>query len=348
MELFGLLKTFAAADVLQWAANERATGVLVFRHSRAEKRIHLDEGQVVACFSSEPLEFFGRYLLASGQLQQGELLRAIAHCRKQKVRLGQGLVELDLLPREVVQESLRCQIEDSVCDVFLWRQGLFYFTQEELEREELLPEPIHTMGLILEGARWIDEHARLRGQLPNDDLTLRKGADWPGGELPPFARHIVDAWTRGSTLTDHYQRLGGSYFRFLEAVEALVRSGVFDVDDPGSGKTHDSDDVPLRELLLEQAESEWHAAGGPLALPLALLANHYPYLVGRPSGLLPLKSSVEALRRGIDGETPLRDLLSPNLEERADQLEWLVRQLRRRKLALLPLPWSELASDKSP
>lgn len=346
MELFGLLKTFPVADVLQWAANERATGVLVFRHSRAEKRIHLDEGQVVACFSSEPLEFFGRYLLANGHLQQGDLLRAIAHCRKQKVRLGHGLVELELVPRERVQEALRRQIEDSICDVFLWRQGLFYFAQEELEREELLPQPIHPIGLVMEGTRWIDEHALVRERLPYDDLTLRKGPTWPGENLAPLARHVADAWARGGSLLDHYQRVGGSYFRFLEVMAGLVESGVLEVETPGSGAADAADDVPLLELLLEQAESEWHGVGGPLALPLTLLANHYPYLVGRPSGILPLKPAAEELRRGIDGETALRDLLSPKLDERADQLEWLVRQLRRRKLALLPLPWSEMGEAK--
>jgi hypothetical protein len=346
MELFGLLKTFPVADVLQWAANERATGVLVFRHARAEKRIHLDDGQVVACFSSEPLEFFGRYLLASSLLQQGELLRAIAHCRKQKVRLGQGLVELELLPRDVVESALRRQIEDSICDVFLWRQGLFYFAQEELEREELLPQPIHTVGLVMEGTRWIDEHALIREKLPNDDLVLRKGPAWPGGELAPLARHVADAWSRGGTLLDHYQRLGGSYFRFLEAVAHLLEGGVFEVESPGSRAADSEGDVPLIELLLEQAESEWHAVGGPLALPLTLLANHYPYLVGRPSGILPLRPAAEELRRGIDGETPLRDLLSPKLDERGEQLEWLVRQLRRRKLALLPAPWSQMGQPK--
>ncbi|MGH9465203.1 MAG: DUF4388 domain-containing protein [Thermoanaerobaculia bacterium] len=342
MELFGLLKTFPVADVLQWAANERATGVLVFRHSRSEKRIHLDDGQVVACFSSEPLEFFGRYLLANGQLQQGELLRAIAHCRKQKVRLGQGLVELDLLPREIVQAALRRQIEDSICDVFLWRQGLFYFAQEDLEREELLPQPIHTIGLVMEGTRWIDEHVLMRERLPNDDLTLRKGPAWPGEGLAPLGRHAAEAWARGGTLVDHYQRIGGSYFRFLEVMAQLVETGVFEVEGLGSQATDSAGDVPLIELLLEQAESEWHAVGGPLALPLTLLANHYPYLAGRPSGILPLRPAAEELRRGIDGETPLRDLLAPNLDQRAEQLEWLVRQLRRRKLALLPLPWSEM------
>ncbi len=346
MELFGLLKTFPVSDVLQWAANERATGVLVFRHSHAEKRIHLEEGQVVACFSSEPLEFFGRYLLANGLLQQGELLRAIAHCRKQKVRLGQGLVELELLPRGTVQEALRRQIEDSICDVFLWRQGLFYFAQEELEREELLPQPIHTIGLVMEGTRWIDEHALARRRLPHDNLTLRRGPEWPGAELSAFGRHVADAWARGGTLLEHYQRIGGAYFRFLEAAAGLLDRGVFEVESPGSEPETSAGDVPLIELLLEQAESEWRATGGPLALPLALLANHYPHLVGRPSGILPLKPAADELRRGIDGETALRDLLSPELEDRSEQLEWLARQLRRRKLALLPLPWSEMGTAK--
>lgn len=338
MELFGLINTFPVPEVLQWAANDRATGALVFQRSGVEKRLHLSEGNIVACFSSDPLEYFGRYLLSHRRLSQSELMRAIAHCRKSGRRLGQGIVDLELMDETAVQESLSQQMADSICELFLWPRGLFYFSHEDLGSEPLLPTPLHVLGIAMEGTRWVDEHSRIRETLPHDNVILGRGPSWPGEELSPLARTITEEWIGGTPLRLLYRRVGGAGFRFLETVMGLVESGVFEVQSVGERPEADSEELTLTDLLLEQAESERRSGAPPLTVPLELLAPYYPRLDGRPSGLLPPKPAAARLRDGIDGATPLGDLLSDDADERAEQLDWLLRQIRRKKVALLPQP----------
>ncbi|MEZ5333328.1 MAG: DUF4388 domain-containing protein [Thermoanaerobaculia bacterium] len=287
MELFGLLNTFPVPEVLQWAANDRGTGVLVFQRSTVEKRVHLSRGNIVACFSSDPLEYFGRYLLAHRKLSQSELLRAITHCRRQGQRLGHGIVELGLLAESVVQETLSQQISDSICGLFLWPRGVFHFAQEELSPEELLPDPIHVMGIAMEGARWVDEHQRIREVVPHDNVILGLGKAWPGTTLPALARTITEEWIDGMTLEKLYRSVGGVKFRFLEALQVLLQADVLTVRSVGDTPLAVSEEITLRDLLLEQAEKELRRGSSPLSVPLELLGSYYPQLDGRPSGLLP-------------------------------------------------------------
>lgn len=336
MQLFGLLNTFPVPEVLQWAANDRATGVLVFQRSTVEKRVHLADGNIVACFSSDPLEYFGRYLLAHRKLSQSELLRAITHCRRQGQRLGHGIVELGLLNESVVQEALCQQISDTICGLFLWPRGVFHFAQEELVPEELLPDPIHVMGVAMEGARWVDEHRRIRDAVPHDNVVLGLGGSWPGTDLPALARTVTEEWIEGMTLERLYRSVGGAKFRFLEALQTLLEGDVLAVHSVGDSPQAVSEEITLRDLLLEQAEKELRRGTAPLNVPLELLGSYYPELDGRPSGLLPQHPAAAKLRDGIDGQTQLSDLLSSDPEERAEQLDWLLRQIRRRRLAFLP------------
>jgi hypothetical protein len=338
MELFGLLNTFPVPEVLQWAANDRASGALVFQRSTFEKRLHLAEGNIVACFSSDPLEYFGRYLLAHRRLSKSEVLRAIAHCRRSGQRLGQGIVELELMDEASVQAALSQQMSDSICELFLWPRGIFYFAHQELGHEELLPSPLHVLGIAMEGTRWVDEHSRIREVLPHDNIVLGRGPGWPGEELPPLARTVTEEWIGGTPLAMLYRRVGGSSFRFLETVMDLVETGIMDVQSVGRQPEAESEELTVTDLLLEQAESERRRGTPPLSVPLDLLAGYYPQLDGRPAGLLPPKPAAARLRDAIDGVTPLGDLLSADPDERTEQLDWLLRQIRRRRLALLPQP----------
>src|SRR3954469_5385598 len=182
MEFSGRLTAFPMGDLLQWAQNERCTGALVIRRSEREKRIYFHAGEVVGCLTNDPAELYGQYLVLHGHLSESQLFQALKHCAAQGTRLGVALRQLGLLPPEVVQQTLRGQIEDVVCDLFLWQRGIFYFQSEMPQEEEILPEPINGMGLVMEGSRWLGggsrwlaEVVRIRRVLVHDDVVLRRG-----------------------------------------------------------------------------------------------------------------------------------------------------------------------------
>lgn len=345
MEFSGRLASFLPGDLLQWARNDRRTGALVVRRSDREKRVYFHAGEVVGCLSTNPAEFYGQHLLVNGFLDQGQLLRALSQSTLTGRRLGAVLQELGFLTPELIQQTLRRQIEDLVCDVFLWDRGVFYFQSEMPPEEEILPEPIHTVALALEGSRWVDEHARIRSVLVHDNVVLARGAGWPGEELAPLERRIGAAVDGERTLGELYRAIRGSYFRFLEAAFQLCVASVLDIASVGEEGERGTHEVSVYDLMLEQAtEEQVLVARRHMAVPLDLLERSFPVWVGEPTaeekGRMPARARDFYAR--FDGRTALGDAFSADPRLRGREMDLLLLQLQKGRLALLPGPLDRL------
>ena len=350
MEFSGRLDAFPPGDLLQWAKNERKSGALVIRRRDREKRVYFHHGDVVACMSNDPAEYYGQHLLLHGDLDEEQLFAALTHCTLTKRRLGAALLELGLLSPERVQQTLREQIEDSVCDLFLWPGGVFYFQSEMPPDEEILPEPIHSMGLVMEGHRWLDEHRRIRSVLINDQIILGPGSRLleEGG---PIERRIVAAADGMKDLAELYMVTRGSYFRFLEAALGLCIGHVLDVVEVSEdGTAPTGHEMTVHDLLLEQATQEQVlVARRHMAVPLDLLERWVPVWVGEPSAEEQRRMPARArdFYARFDGATPLADAFSGDPRARAKEMELLLLQLQKGRLALLPASVDRLEHEAS-
>jgi hypothetical protein len=349
MEFSGRLTAFPVGDLLQWAKNERCTGALVIRRSEREKRIYFHAGDVVGCLSNDSAEFYGQHLLLQGYLDDEQLFRALSHCTQNKTRLGMALQELKLLDADTIQQTLRAQIEDVICDVFLWPRGIFYFQAEMPQDEEILPEPINVLGLILEGTRWADEVGRIRRVLVHDDVVLRRGEHWPEeGSLSPVEKRLADLVDGERTLGEIYKRVRGSYFHFLQGAFRLCVAAVLDIEevlDAAGGTTHE---MSVYELLLEQAtEEQALVARRHMAVPLDLLERLYPVWVAEPSPeehkRMPARARDFYAR--FDGHSSLGEAFSPDPRLRGREMDLLLLQLQKGRLAILPAPIERLEEE---
>ncbi len=332
------------SDLLQWAKNEGCTGSLVIRRSAREKRIYFDRGDVVGCLSDDPTEFYGQHLLSHGLLTERQLFEALTSCTRQKVRLGKALRELGLLPDEVIQRTLREHIEEVIWDIFLWPRGLFYFQAEMLTEEELLPAPIDTMGLILEGSRWIDQLAQMRRVLVHDGVVIRRGEQWPGDGLSPFDQRVAHA-VDGQTVGELYRKVRGSYFRLLESVYRLCIASVLDIEDVGEDVPAGTFEMNVYDLLLEQAtEDQILVARKHMAVPLDLLERCCPIWVVEPTAEEQKRMSARAREfySRLDGRTRLVEAFSGDAGQRGHELDLLLLQLQKGRLALLPVSLDRL------
>ena len=321
MEFTGRLSAFPASNLLQWALTERVTGTLVVRRSQREKRIGFRAGKILDCRSNQVAEHYGQHLVAHGHLGGDELGKALAHCRTKRMPLGESLVDLGLLDEATVRVTLAQSIQESVQDLFFWSQGLFYF-QEGKPAVSRLEVELETTELLLEGTQWIDEQARIRRVLTTDSVVVRPGSRAAGDDLDlsPYERRIVGGAAPEAALIDLYTRTGGVHFPFLAACSRLIGRGALDlVRNPGESPAI-SREIDLRELMLSlQAEDE--------------------VVVGSASAIFPLEATPlreRAFLDGIDGRATLRRLLSAGAEERADQIELLLVELKKRNVLLLP------------
>ena len=347
MEFSGRLATIQFGDVLQLAHQERWSGGLVVRRSSREKRVFLRDGKVVGCVSDDPAEFYGRHLLLHGHLAEADLSRALAWCTEKGERLGTALRELEVLPEETVRRTLAERIGDAVCDLFLWRRGVFYLETDEPPKEEITADALDTYGLVLEGSRWLDEHARIRKVLVNDHVVLRRGPRWPPhADSPPLTLHLTRAIDGERHLDELHRALGGSWFRFLEAAYALCLAEVLDIERVGSGDASVTGELSLLDILMEQAASEESTllSERHFSIPVDLLVQLVPAWTERPTDaeLRSLQPPIARFLDGIDGRRPIRELLSTATDARGRQLEQLLVELRKGRLALLPAPVDEV------
>ena len=348
MEFSGRLAAFPIPDILQWAANDRRTGALVVRRNRREKRVYFRDGEVVACLSDDPAEYYGQHLLLHGHLEEGKLVKALTHCQKTGDRLGVALRELGLLSEAAVQETLRTQIEDTVCDLFLWRDGVFFFQGQVPPVEEILPEPIHTVGLVMEGTRWMDEYRRIRSVFIHDNVVVGQGRKWPGDKLSPLQKRIVAEVDGHRTLAELYAVVKGSHFRFLEAAFDLAVREVFDIESVGEAGATTSHEFRLYDLLMAQAaEEQILQARQHLMVPLELLSRFYPICVNEPTAeeRRKLAGELQEFYLRFDGRRTLKDLFSPDPSTLSKELDLLLSQMQRGNVALLPAPLDQLEAE---
>lgn len=340
MEFSGRLTSFSIGDLLQWAGQERRSGALVVRRSRREKRIYLRDGRVVACLSDDPAEHYGEHLLLHGYINERQLIEALTYCSHEKKRLGVALVDLGLLPVETVKKTLHDRVHDGVCDLFLWKRGVFFFEAEPPPEDEMLPEPIDTMGLILEGTRWIDEYRRIRQVLVHDNVVLRRGPSWPPDNPTPLEQRIARSVEEGKELAELYRETRGSYFRFLEAAFQLCLNEVLDIATVGEPSGVETADLSIADLLLEQASEEDRKlfSRRRLGLPLELLERLHPRWVSPPDEkeLAELSEPLREMAEAMDGEAALGTLLDDDPDAETRQLDYLQLELHRGRLALLP------------
>lgn len=345
MEFSGRLTAFPVAELLQWGKNERCTGALVVRRSEREKRIYFHAGEIVGCLSSDPAEFYGQHLLMRGHLTEDQLFQALSHCTTRGVRLGGALLELGMVPAEVIQQTLREQIEDVVCDLFLWPRGIFFFQSEMPPDEEILPEPINTLGLVMEGSRWIDEVSRIRRILVHDDVVLGRGDRWPGEDLAPGERRLAELVDGEMTLGELYKRVRGSYYRFLEVAFRLCVNRVLDIAEVREAAERGTMELSVYDLMLEQAtEEQVLVARRHMAVPLDLLERCYPVWVEEPAADEQTRMPARArdFYARFDGCTPLGQAFSGDARARGREMDLLLLQLRKGRLALLPAPVEKL------
>ncbi len=344
MEFTGRLGAMSMSDLLQWPNHERRSGSLVVRTTRREKRVVFERGLVVGCVSGDPAEYFGQYLLLNGYVPRERLLEALQLCRATGARLGTALVDLGLLAPDAAAWALAKHIEERICDLFLWRHGVFYFLSELPEVGDRLTEPLDPLALSLEGTRWADEHERIRQLLVHDGVVLRCGLAPPPPQTSPLVERVLAVVAdRPRRLDELYAAVQGSHFRFLEVVYNLLVAGTLEVDAVEEDADSQSD-IRMFDLLLEQA-SEEDVLFTPrhFSLPLEWLNRFFPLWVetGEPDAT---PAEERDFYRLMDGSRSLGDLVLTEVDpqRRQERMDLVLIELQKGRLALLPRPLAEI------
>ncbi len=237
MAIEGSLRELGFQDVLQLLELARKTGVLTLTTERRDDdaEVHFDAGQIVFARRRKSQRRLGQQLIRSGKLTERELQRALELQRADpSQRLAWILLEMGSVSREELERQLRFQIEEAVYEVMSWTDGHFRFEERE---SVTLGDPEVRMrvdSLLMEGARRIDEWARLESRIPSEESVpvLAASEDDAGAplELRPDEWEVLAEIDGERDLRQIAAALGRSSFDVARIVYGLVSTGVVRVE----------------------------------------------------------------------------------------------------------------------
>jgi hypothetical protein len=176
MSLVGRLEDLALTDIFQIISLSKKTGTLILKGKSGAAVVVFKNGQVVQAATDNLRDTLGNILIGRGLITEQDLTKALDSQKKQKggKRLGQILVELGVLDQQVLEETIREQIENMIYSLLAWEDGFFNFDLGEVSsgdkievvtQEFLLKAGINPEYLLMEGARVMDERKRDGGKV---------------------------------------------------------------------------------------------------------------------------------------------------------------------------------------
>src|SRR3989441_2273631 len=243
MAIEGPLRELGIHDVFQLLDLSRKTGVLRVTSDLRNNAgtIFFEDGAIVYAEIRSNPHPLGSLLLRTGRVNEADLERA----RDMQVRggdrrrIGEILVELGVVTPRELQRQVRFQIEEVVFEVMGWREGYFSFTEgplTEVPAESAVRIP--TEALLMEGARRIDEWARIEKRLPHLGVVPAFAPAQAGSEgdldlLPPEweVLALIDGQRDVRAVA---AALGRSEFEVAKMLFGLESAGLVVLTDPGT------------------------------------------------------------------------------------------------------------------
>ena len=241
MAIEGPLRELGIHDVFQLLDLSRKTGALRVTSALRDNEgtVYFDSGRVVSAMIRSNPHPLGALLVRAGKISQVDLERArIAQAQQAKgKRLGELLVEAGCLTWRELERQVRLQIETVVFELMSWQEGFFSFVEGPVaDAPTEAVARISTESLLMEGARRIDEWARIAHRIPHlGVLPVLAPTD---EDHPSLLDLLPNEWEMlamidGQTdLRGIASRLGRSEFDVAKIAYGLLSTGIIDVRMP--------------------------------------------------------------------------------------------------------------------
>jgi hypothetical protein len=224
----GSLDEASLPDVVQLLALGRKTGRLSLAEGTLKGEIYLDAGRVCYAFVASRRDRIGDMLVRTGRITQQQLTDAIAAHQSGSQRVSDILLASGQVQRAELLRFMHRQVEEAVYFMFTWRTGSFTFHSGVHPEHQTLLVSIDPEGLLLEGARRVDEWSVIRKKIPSFDLVYR--LDRPHLQasevtLTEEQRHLLPLIDGSRDVTGIMELSGMSEFDVGKAMFGLIAAG---------------------------------------------------------------------------------------------------------------------------
>ena len=180
-DIKGKLTALGLASILQVLSLEHKSGVLQFIRGETGRAICLRDGKVVAATGNEWLRL-GQILRNKRLISWENLEQALGQASESNKRLGEVLLDLELISNDILKNSVRYQVRQTVSDLASWAEGEFEYRDCPVDFEDRSVEEIDITGLILEASCRVDEAKGKSGKVSaqkKEREYSRAKVSWP-------------------------------------------------------------------------------------------------------------------------------------------------------------------------
>ena len=254
MSLTGNLRTMDLPEVLQWIAGGRKTGTLHLERRSIEKRITFVDGIIQGTWSNDPRESLGQFLIRDALVTEEQLFTALLRQEKEGRLVGVILVAEGVVGEDDLRRALQRKVAETVYDLFLWPEGQFEFKDGEVPAAAGISIDLPVMGVIMEGARRVDEWERIREVFPTSGTAFAVPKAIPPEVTDRDDRRLLELAAGGRTIAGLALEMYQSEFDVASRAYDLHRRRLLEVarveDTVPTGDTA----ALIRELLALAAE----------------------------------------------------------------------------------------------
>lgn len=168
MELEGSLRSFPLADVLRFLAMGRMSGTLSLLSDTRTVQFFIRDGNLVGTASSQRLLKLGELLICRGHIQRkdlDDLLSAQTDGRSPDRRIGELLIDRNLIDPDLLNEILELQAREELWEIFSWSDGTFKFEHGQPSEGRKHIFRLGLEQLVEDGVRQADQWREMANNL---------------------------------------------------------------------------------------------------------------------------------------------------------------------------------------
>ncbi|MCA8974175.1 MAG: DUF4388 domain-containing protein, partial [Planctomycetes bacterium] len=227
----GDLDQINLSDIFQTLSMTKMEGVLRVHNPLEQRQVFCRDGYIRILVPTRVIHRrIGQRLVHCGLITGNQLRSALMRQRKQRLPLGQLLVDDGLLTAEAIDDIASTQVAEDLFELFTWRHGTFEFYKGPVEDPALRSKfddchEFEVSGLLLEVARRSDEWESVLDTIHGlDEVPARTEVETPT-ELTEIHAAVLAEVDGATTYRQLASRTPHGVFEVARAARDLVRNG---------------------------------------------------------------------------------------------------------------------------
>lgn len=253
--LRGHIRDFRLEDTLIGLQRSSKTGILTVTSGDVEKKVYVNNGDLIFSASNSDKDRLGDMLLRDGRLTKEQFDHSVAELKRTGQRQGGILVQLGYLtPGELVSAVTR-QVERIIMDIFLMDKGTFEFKEMPLPTDEIITLKLSTANIIYYGIRSRVRPEQFMTQLPSGDAVISFASDplnlFQDIKLDRSGKRIISCIDGKTTINDVLAITRMEKTEAHRIISALLGARVIEIKGADLTSTDEEEGLFVKEILEE-------------------------------------------------------------------------------------------------